>query len=461
MQQLWQRKLPKPASQPVLVGHPNFPFPDCWPSTSNKPHPPENAMYAEKYSDFSQKQISRSPIVYQIDGEYHLHAFELETGKSRIDFDLKSLFTRSLIEKDKEDRETTIAPELMHADIFYDNQWHSVLVGIVGVKHQAVFCIEVTTALSGAAAQKHLNLLWTLEDRDSFFSWPTVSRMVDNVWYLILAQSGCSDNNHLSAGFKMINFKTGVVSQNLRAISIENKNETSKNRIQFSAMTAIDSKSRGYVDYLYAGDNLGKLWKFDLENQFLQNSEFIKYSTLFKMNDNGVSGEILSQPKIVLHPEQGFLISFLAKYPNDEQRYLINIWDKNAHLRKETHLFYTLKLAAYSNSTETENWYMPIGYDHVYPLVRNKQLLIASQANQLIAKDMHSSKTCAQTNYKKPLFQSTTQSSLTFVGAPLVFSQGLKQPILVLHGLSDGSFAWTELDLNDKIGRRAWRELNH
>lgn len=460
VQRLWQRKLPKPVSQAVLVGQPDFPFPDRWPWTKNRHFPPENTMHAEKYSDFSQKHIGRSPIVYQIDGEYHLHAFDLETGKSRIDFDLKSLFSTSFFEEEGEDREA-LAPELMHADVFYDNQWHSVLVGVVGAKRQALFCLEVTSVLPSAVVENHLNCLWRLEDAHGFFSLPTLSRMADNLWYLILAQAGCSDNNHLSACFKIINFKTGVVSQNLSAISIENKDETSKNRIQFSAMTVIDSKSRGYVDYLYAGDNLGRLWKFDLENQFLQSSGFIKHSLLFSMNDNGVSAGILSQPKIILHPEQGFLISFVAKYSNDTERYLINIWEKDTHLRKETHLFSALKLAAHSNSIETENWYMPIGHAHAYPLVRNKQLLIASEGNQLIAKDMHSSKTYTQANYKQLFSQSVASSSLAFMGAPLVFSQGLKQPSLVLHGLSDGSFAWTELDLNDKIGRCAWRELNH
>ncbi len=479
VQRLWQRALPKPVSQAILVGQPDFPFPDHWPWTRSRPHPPENAMHAEKYSDFSQKQMSRSPLVYQIDGEYHLHVFELETGQSRIDFDLKSLFSTLVAEEEEESREVTLAPELMHADIFYDNKWHSVLVGIVGAKRQAVFCMELTSVLSGAVAQKQLNLLWTLDDPHGFFSLPTLSRMADNVWYLILAQAGCLDDNHLSAGFKMINFKTGVVSQD-KGIPIKNKNATCKRPVQFSAMTAIDSKSRGYVDYLYAGDNLGRLWKFDVENPFLQSGGFIRHSLLFSMNDNSVypceihkannaedssvrsvSGEILSQPKIVLHPEQGFLISFLAKYSNDTQHYLINIWDKDEHLGKVPYLFSTLKLADYSSSVETENWYVPIGHVHTYPLVQNKQLFIISEGNQLIAKDMRSSKTCAQANYQRLFSQSASSSSFRFVGAPLIFSQGFKQPSLVLHGLSDGSFAWTELDLNDKIGRRTWRELNH
>lgn len=467
---LWQKKLAKPLSQPILVGRPDFPFPDRWPWTVNRPLPPENAVNAEKYSDFSQKLTSRPSIVYQIDGNYHLHAFDLETGESRLDFDLAKIFTTPLIAKHLQTAigiGTDVAPALMQADVFYDNQWHSLLVGIVGDKAQAVFCIDIGSSSSMSLKDASIKLVWKLEEEHASFSQPTLCRTLDNTWHLLLAQIRDSGDNRFSAGFKMLHFKTGLISQDIKFMSPSTDNKmansgsaTCKNPIQFSAMTAIDSKSRGYVDYLYVGDNCGTLWKFELQKNFSQLG-FLKQSAIFKMKNNEVHGEILSQPKIVLHSEYGFLISFLARYSNSAQRYLVNIWDKAERQGEETYLFSALRRADSMDAIETENWYLPIKHEHAYPLVRNKQVIIALQANQLISKDMHSSKTCAEADYIPLLSQPTSQPSLAFVGAPLAFFQGVQQPNLFLQGLSDGSFAWTELDLNDRIGRRAWRELNY
>ncbi|NKB99259.1 MAG: hypothetical protein GKR90_12300 [Pseudomonadales bacterium] len=77
--------------------------------------------------------------------------------------------------------------------------------------------------------------------------------------------------------------------------------------------TAVDIDLNGTTDYVYAGDRLGNLWRFDLTSTTASNWEAIRVFQATYETSPGVETiqPILTRPLVVKHPAQaGFLITF-------------------------------------------------------------------------------------------------------------------------------------------------------
>ncbi|MBX3706436.1 MAG: tandem-95 repeat protein [Pseudomonadales bacterium] len=103
--------------------------------------------------------------------------------------------------------------------------------------------------------------------------------------------------------------------------------------------TAVDIDLNGTVDWVYAGDRLGNLYRFDLRDSDPDEWTVTRLFTA-TYTSGGVTRlqPILSQPLVVKHPtEQGFLVifgtgSYVAKEDadNEEIQSIYAIWDRGA-----------------------------------------------------------------------------------------------------------------------------------
>lgn len=178
-------------------------------------------------------------------------------------------------------------------DVFFsDNTWHTVLVGSMGAGSttaianpdgdnngtpndpvletgtggRGIFALDITNPTSFTTT----NVLWeftnrqdppplvqTTADADLGYTIPvpSVVRMNDGKWRVIVG------NGYNSAAGKAVLFildaQTGAIVQKLTA-------EQTLGGNGLSSPTAYDADGDGIVDYIYAGDLKGNMWKFDV-----------------------------------------------------------------------------------------------------------------------------------------------------------------------------------------------------
>lgn len=140
-------------------------------------------------------------------------------------------------------------------DAYVNGAWRSVLVGTTGAGGRGVFALDVTTPGSFDAT----NVLWEFtsdNDTDLGYTLPQVSigRMANGQWAAIVANGYNSTSD--KAVLFIINLADGSLIKKIDTGAAGNNG--------LSTPIIVDSNNDRIVDYVYAGDLLGNLWKFDV-----------------------------------------------------------------------------------------------------------------------------------------------------------------------------------------------------
>lgn len=144
------------------------------------------------------------------------------------------------------------------SDVYYDSAWHTLLAGTTGAGARAVFALDVTNP-DGFSSSSALWEFTNANDADLGYTLaqPSVVRMQDGHWAVIVANGYSSDNGH--AVLFVLDAKTGAVLQ-----KIDTGVGTMANQNGLSSPLAVDTNDDHSVDTVYAGDLYGNLWKFDV-----------------------------------------------------------------------------------------------------------------------------------------------------------------------------------------------------
>lgn len=157
-----------------------------------------------------------------------------------------------------------------YSDVFYDSAWHTVLVGSMGAGSttvvggvggtggRAVFALDVTNPDSFGVT----NVLWEFSNRNNAdlgytIPTPSVVRMSSG-WAAIVANGYNSANG--KAALFILDIKTGAVIGGSPIVA--DSPATKDNGL--SSPTPVDVDGDNIIDYIYAGDLKGNLWKFDV-----------------------------------------------------------------------------------------------------------------------------------------------------------------------------------------------------
>jgi len=170
------------------------------------------------------------------------------------------------------------------SDVYFDNAWHTVLVGTTGAGGSGIFALDVTdptgasSGVAGSAANGTVfgasDVLWEINNTNTpiaadatnlagnlGYALPqaTMGRMNDGSWAAIVANGYVSTNN--KAVLYIVNIKTGAIIATLDTLT---GSATAANGL--STPVAADIDGNGTVDAIYAGDLLGNMWKFDVSD---------------------------------------------------------------------------------------------------------------------------------------------------------------------------------------------------
>ena len=212
------------------------------------------------YGSFA--STARRQMIYVGANDGMLHGFDASSGsdggKEILAYVPNSVINSTLV--------TLTSPSYSHhyfvdgsaqsSDVFYDGAWHTVLVGTLGGGGKGVFALDITDP----DAFSESNVLWefaSANDADLGYTLPQASvvRMANGQWAALVA------NGYNSIAGKavlfIINIETGALIKKIEA-------ETSSGTNGLSSPVAVDSDNDRVVDYIYAGDLQGNMWKFDV-----------------------------------------------------------------------------------------------------------------------------------------------------------------------------------------------------
>jgi len=358
-------------SSPAFVSKPDAGYPATLEGTST----------AANYATFRSTVGGRTKMLYVGANDGMLHGFDTSTGQeimayvpSKVYANLSQLSAPSYSHKYFVNGSPTVA------DVFYGSAWHTVLVGSLAQGGQSIFALDITNPAnftqSVANAQKLV--LWEFNDADNPATTPSIIDGDSNLGYTLSqpavgrvctswSGSTCSttkwvaifgngynnteaDGSASTTGYAYL-YVVDIQNGNLIAkISTNTGSTATPNGL--ASPTMVDVNGDYYVDYVYAGDLQGNMWKFDLTSN--ASSWKVAYGStgspqpIYQAKDSaGTPQPITTRPQITTHPSgTGYLVFFgTGKYlepvvdvatTGTQTQTFYGIWDNGATVSSVT-----------------------------------------------------------------------------------------------------------------------------
>lgn len=339
--------------------------------------PPSQAYADAAYLTFKSTYANRKPMLAAGANDGMLHIFDAGTnlataGKELLGYVPNRTFYKLswLTEKNYNHRYFVDGTPAV-SDVYINGQWRTVLVGSYGAGGQGVFALDITDPTQFTEANAANLLLWEFTDQDyvgvgNTFGQVKIGKMNNGKWAAIVhggfnSTYGCS-SVPCTGGGDYLDTASSVTGQGrVYVIFIENGiGATSWSGSDFvilntrvgSATTPnatatpvlLDSNGDGTVDYIYFGDQVGNLWKWDVTNGSPSNwkpafGTVASPTPLYAARDaSNVAQPITSAPELFPHPNGGYLVYFgTGQYVQQtdvaspyQLQTMYGIWDKPA-----------------------------------------------------------------------------------------------------------------------------------
>ena len=211
---------------------------------------------ADTYQAHRTAVASRREMVYVAANDGMLHGFDARTGAERFAFvpsgalaTMKTLANRDYAHKFINDGTPVVA------EVYVNGAWRTVLVGAQGRGGKSLYALDVTSPDSFGTSK----VMWefTHASLGQIVGPPVIARLNDGNWAAIVGNGYNSGNER--AELFVINLATGAL---LARIDTLRGSSSTPNGL--AVAEGVDIDRDGDMDYFYAGDLLGNLWKFDL-----------------------------------------------------------------------------------------------------------------------------------------------------------------------------------------------------
>lgn len=286
-------------SSPIFVGAPaSGALPDVFQDKIDTADPnPENAAAPDdRYSAFVASNATRRNVVYVGSNDGFVHGFEaggyVADANGNLTYDSstndgKEVFAYMPYDVLLKKAVNLADPTYKHdylvdatpaaGNVFYAGKWHTWLVGGVGSTGQEIYALDVTHPTSFSASDVIGD--WDnslLTHLGNTVGTPVIRRMHDGKWAIIFGSGlvnppaqgdpppptegvyvGLIDPSNGSVTFKFLD--TGVPPT--PASSCPTAGQCPGG---IAYVTPVDLDNDGIVDYLYAGDTQGNVWRFDV-----------------------------------------------------------------------------------------------------------------------------------------------------------------------------------------------------
>jgi type IV pilus assembly protein PilY1 len=326
-------------SDPQYVGAPRFRYPD--------------GLGASAYSTFATTYANRTPMVYVGANDGMLHGFAESNGQEKLAY-IPNKVIKNLPELSRTAyaHQYFVNEQPTVVDAFLPNYnatgaWRTILVGGLGRGGQGIYALDVTDPSTFTEANAGNIALWEFTDADSAdlgytYSAVSIGKMHNGKWAAVFGNGynnteadGTASTTGRASLF-VVDIETGDL---IKKIDTEVGSTGTPNGLSSPALIDIDQDY--VIDYVYAGDLQGNMWKFDVgdSNAAQWDVAYKTGATPKALFSTGSTQPITTAPQIAAHPtEDGYLVFFgTGKYletgDNDptgaSTQAFYGIWDKD------------------------------------------------------------------------------------------------------------------------------------
>ncbi|WP_026289957.1 pilus assembly protein [Thioalkalivibrio sulfidiphilus] len=290
-------------SDPHFVGSQNFGY-EALPAAAGG----GETYTAFRFSKVDSQGRALKPMIYVGANDGMLHGFDAQTGVERFAYMPSSVIPHlSNLTDNNYSHRYLVDGQFFAGDAYIGGQWRTILVGTQGAGGRTVFAIDVTDPHNVTAS----NVLWefTHPELGHVLGPPVVGRMKNGQWAAVFGNGYNSDSN--TARLFVVNLADGTL---IRQINTAVGTSANPNGLAAPAMVSDGSRT---LEYAYAGDLHGNLWKFDLTHASNTGQWASAFSSggnpapLFRARDAvGNPQPITTLPEIGRHPNGGYMVYF-------------------------------------------------------------------------------------------------------------------------------------------------------
>ncbi len=290
---------------------------------------PENVATVQKYTDFKTKYNDRVNVLYVGANDGFLHGFRTgaydSTGekykataaKPNDGKELLAYMPADVLKRIHHNTKSSLdysSPNYAHnyfndatpgtGDLFYGGEWHTWLVSGLGSGGASIYALDVTDpegthAPDKAFTESNANKLvlgeWSYNSGDPVWKHlgnthgkPEIVRFHNGQWGAVFGNGWCDANDATNGNCTSPTGKAGIYLMLLDKTTgvpsfkfLDTGVGSSGSPNGIAHVTPVDFDEDHIVDYVYAGDLQGNIWRFDLTDA--NTSEWEKSDSLFKL----------------------------------------------------------------------------------------------------------------------------------------------------------------------------------
>lgn len=264
---------------------------------------------AAAYDTFRRARAAMAPVVYVGANDGQLHAFDARTGDELFAYVPGLVADRlAALPEAGYTHQYSVDGPLAAGDVHYAGSWKTLLVGTAGAGAKGLYALDISDPANFTEATASRVARWEIDGSDTsvghILQQPLIAKARNGRW-MVFSGNGLNSSAGV-AQLLAIDAETGAVSR----ISTLTGTAVSPNGLL--GLTAISTAGDGVVDIIYAGDQQGRLWKFDLSA-----SDPLGWKVAYgpaaapKPLFSAASGQaITARPDVTPHPAGGYLVSF-------------------------------------------------------------------------------------------------------------------------------------------------------
>ncbi len=210
------------------------------------------------YAAFVATKATRLPMVYIGANDGMLHGFRADSGNAASGQEIMAHVPGAVFDK------LNRLPEIGYSHTFFvdgsptvgdaylGGSWKTVLVSGLGAGGKAIFALDITNPTAHDATK----VLWEFTDTDLglTFSQPQIGRLASGDWVAVFGNGYNSTADR--AYLYVVRLSDGALLKKIPASTATSNG--------LSTPALIDTNNDMIVDFAYAGDLQGNMWKFDL-----------------------------------------------------------------------------------------------------------------------------------------------------------------------------------------------------
>jgi len=249
-------------------------------------------------------------------------------------------------------------------DIFYANEWHTWLVsgtgaggnpqGVIGNNSSAasgsIFALDITNpgqfseanAASLVKGDWNASTMVCVDDTPTVrcgnslgntWGTPTIRRLHDGNWAALFGNGFNSSSGAAGMFIMKVDSATGAIS--FRYLDTGTGSPTARNGIAY--VTSLDIGGDNVIDYVYAGDLRGNVWRFDLTSSDPTQWK-VRPQPIFQTGGLPITTQVLPTVVVTEGGSARVMLDFgtgqmqpqtitAAQSPNRQAQYLFGVWD--------------------------------------------------------------------------------------------------------------------------------------